>query len=504
MFDTAFGRLGATMELGSSCAPGLGVVAGSMSSGGLPDEVAGWIAAAPAVLSAARAAHEWDAATRQRVLVALDAVTNAVTVARARVVAAERDAGTWALKGDRDLPAFLGRLTRQGRGAGSAQVDQSATLSSMPAVADALVDGPVTTKHVQEITRATAASPALAAELITAAGQARLLDMARRLDGAHFGTALKQMSATLDPASRQREHDEQRATRYLHITHHPGGTLIRAQLDSVAGYTFGKAIEALNPRPAEDDKRPKAMQRADALEAMAERILTDGATTPGAVAPVNVVVTVSEGTWAAVRAARDGVAAQRAGRAGTGSAAECGPSEGSVTAVAAALRGVPPVVDETGQAWPASAIARALCACELTRAVVDAKSQVLDLGRSKRRFTPAQWLAIYASGQTTCSVGSCAIPLRYTELHHMTWWKRGNGGTDLANCAPACAFHHEEIHRNDIRVTRRPDGSYEHRWPDGRIYGGPPPGEALGSVPLGSVPPGGSSTAGEQVALRTA
>jgi hypothetical protein len=308
------------MGLGSSCAPELDVVAGSTSSGGLPDEVAGWIAAAPAVLTAARAAHEWDAATRQRVLVALDTVTNAVTVARARVVAAERDAGTWALKGDRDLPAFLGRLTRQGRGAGFAQVDQAATLSSMPAVADALVDGPVTTKHVQEITRATAASPALAAELTTAQGQARLLEMARRLDGSHFGTALKQMSAALDPSSRQREHDEQRASRYLHITHHPGGTLIKAQLDSVAGHAFGKAIEALSPRPAEDDKRPKAMQRADALEAMAERILTDDATTPGAVAPVNVVVTLSEGTWAALRAARDGAAARRASGAGPGHA----------------------------------------------------------------------------------------------------------------------------------------------------------------------------------------
>jgi len=67
------------------------------------------------------------------------------------------------------------------------------------------------------------------------------------------------------------------------------------------------------------------------------------------------------------------------------------------------------------------------------------------------------------------------MPLAYTELHHIRWWDRDGGATDLDGCAPECSYHHHQIHRLDLRVARRPDGSYEHRYPDGRLYGAAPP-----------------------------
>lgn len=422
----------------------------------LPVELVALEVAASAAQVAADGAESWDAPMRRRALGLLEKVAGSLVVTRGKVVTAERGDGTWALRGDRDLAGFVGRETHQGRGAGRAVVGQAATLDAMPVVAGALVDGPVTVTHVAEITRATAASPKLAAQLATSEGQARLVELAGRLDGSRFGTALKQMSAALDPASRQRSHDEQRAARYLTISHTSAGTLVKAQLDSVAGHRFGKAIDALSPRPAKDDHRDPAQRRADALDAMVGRTLSDRTTTPGAVAPVQAVVTIREETWAALRAVR-----QARG--------------GSTADVLDRLRGVPAVLDETGAAWPAVEIARALCDCVLTRAVLDARGQVLDLGLGERHFQRSHWLALLASGQLTCAVAGCSMPLRYTELHHMAWWDRDRGPTNLANCAPECAFHHAEIHRNDIRVTRRPDGVYEHRWPDGRVYGGAPP-----------------------------
>ncbi len=462
----------------------------------LPEELAAWIAAAPAVLDATRDAHHWDAATRQRTLLALDRVANAITVGRSRVVTAEAEAGTWGLKGDRDLPRFLGRVTRQGPGSGFAQVGQAATLTAMPAVADAMVDGSVTPKHLQEITRAMAASPLLASELVTAEGQERLVEMAGRLDGRAFGTRLRQMSAELDPASRQRSHDEQRAKRFLTLTHRSDGTELRGFLDSVTGYTVRKMLDAFTPRPAKDDTRPRDVRQADALAALADHVLSDKRTTPGTTAPVQAVVTVSQETWAALRATRseDRDGAGRDGRV---------PSDGSMADVVGRLRGVPAAVDETGQAWPATEIARALCDCLLTRAVVNAEGQVLDLGTEDRLFTRGHWLALIASGQTTCAVEGCGMPLRYSQLHHMAWWLRDDGPTSLANCAPECTFHHGEIHRLDLRVTRRADGSYEHRYPDGRLYGGVPPddgpptgGSSTGEPPTGEPPAAASPTGG--------
>jgi len=450
-----------------------------LAGGGVPAEFDALATAARVALVAAEEAGRWDASARQRVLGLLDRVVNAATVARGKVVTAERDAGTWALKGDRDLAGFLGRTSRQGRGAGWAQVGEAAMLSAMPVVADALLDGPLTVRHVQEITRATAASPKLRAELSTTDGQARLVDMASRLDGQEFGRRMRAMSAAADPVGRQREHEAQRAERYLNLTHGPHGTHLKGYLDTVSGYRLGKAIEALNPLPAAGDDRSDAQRRADALVAVAESVLRDPVTTAGSVAPAQVVLTITEETWTALRGSRAG-AADVAGK-------------GSTIDVTAALRGVSAVLDEDGNAWPAGEVARVLCECELTRVVIDADDQVMNLGRGVRRFDRRYFKALIASGWRTCAWPGCTMPLRWSQLHHLRWWDRDDGPTDWGNCGPYCAVHHQFVHDNDVRVRRLVDGSYEHRRPDGHLLGisRPHRGGAPARPRHGGAPPGG-------------
>ena len=490
----------------------------------VPGEVAAFVSAGRAALGVCGRADEWDAGARVAVLAELGRVEALAARMRAVVVTAEQRAGTWSLGGDRDLAGFVGRISHEGRGAGFAQVQQAETLSAMPAVADALVDGPVTAAHVAQIAKAAAASAVLAVELATPEGQGRVVALAGRLDGSEFGKALRQMSASLDPATRQREHDEQWSRRYLNLSHTPGGTLVKGLLDSVAGHELAKALDALCPRPAKDDERDRAQRRADALVTMARKIVTDKKTTPDAVAPVQAIITLSEQTWVALRATRGDVDAgcDRAGNQAAGcdraghedagcdeagrekagcdeagretvgndaaaSAPMTAPPAGSALDVIGRLQGVAPVLDEDGWAWPASEIGRALCDCTLTRVVLNAAGQPLDLGRGERLFTQNQWLALYASGRTTCAVDGCTMPLRFTELHHMRWWQEHHGRTDMANLAPECTFHHQEIHRLGLTAARRPDGTYEHRHPDGRLYGGALPGDG---PPEQSFPPG--------------
>ena len=335
-----------------------------------------------------------------------------------KLLAAERRAGTWGLHGDRDMAGFVGRQSHQGRGAGAAAVAQAETLEAMPAVAGALVGGAVTVMHVAQIARATAASPGLAAVLATPEGQAEVVRLAARLDGAEFGKALRHEAASLDPAYRQREHDEQRANRSLVMTQTPGGTLFKGRLDAVAGHKLAKAIDALCPRPALDDERTREQRHADALMVMVEHTLADRSTTPGAVAPVQAILTVDQATWAALRAEdwpRGEVAARTPGGGGeaeAASAGDLGPGAGSSGDVLPRLAGVPAVTDETGQAWPASEIARALCDCSLTRAVIGAESETLDLGRDSRLFKRRHWLALYAAGVRGCGIDGCASSRR--------------------------------------------------------------------------------------------
>ena len=475
---------------------------------GLPDELAAWIAAAPAVLAATRGAVGWTAAGRQRALAAFDRVANIVTVGRAHVVSAEAEAGTWGRMGDRDMAGFLGRESHQGRSAGAAAVDQAATLRAMPTMAEALVDGPVTVTHVDQIARATAAAPNLAAELVTPAGQQRLVELASRYDGAEFGKQLRAMGAATDPARRQRDHDRQRAERFLHVTNGSTGTHLKGFLDTVSGYRLVKALEALDPRPAADDDRDRGQRWADALVAMADGALRDPGTTPGAVAPPQVVVTIGEATRNALRAARaDGESSEATAGARADANVNPRPGKGSTFDVVAALQGRTAVVDENGHPWPASEVARLLCECELTRVVVGAESEVLDLGFKERCFDRRHWKALLAQGWRTCAWPGCTMPLRWCQLHHLTWWSR-EGRTDWDNLGPYCCFHHGLIHDRDVRVRRLLGGTYEHRRADGTLIGvsrpagveapladatggaGAPPGEAPpGEAPPANAPP---------------
>lgn len=492
----------AAMAMISSCAP--------EGAATLPAAFVALEAATRAALDAVGDAVEWGAATRAGVLAWAARHRDQMAALEGRVVTAERRAGTWALTGDRDLAGFVGRVSRGGRGAGFAAVDQAATLQALPAVAEALADGPVTETHVAQLTRATSVSPQLAAELATDAGQERVVALARRFDAPEFGKQLRVMAAELDPRGLQRSHDEQRANRFLTISHTPGGALVKAQLDSVAGYELSKAIGALNPRPAKDDERDAGQRRADALMAMVHRTLSDDATTPGAVAPVQAIVTMTQETWAALRAGRGVGEPARGGGAAAGSVAWPVPSPGSTEGVVDVIGGVPPVLDEGGRAWPASEVARALCDCALTRAVVDADGLVLDLGRGQRLFGRRHWMALLASGVTGCVWPDCAMPLRNTELHHLSWWDRDGGPTDLANCGPYCRFHHDWIHDHDIVVTRLGDGRYEHRDRRGGLIGigGSPGGgrtvtqSVTNAGAAAESGPGGGATGGFVVAAR--
>ena len=481
------------------------------SAGIAPDELfAVAEAALRAVLVAVGRADEWETSSRSAALAWVAKRRDVLAAIEGRVLAAEREAGTWGLSGDRDLAGFVGRTGHGGRGVGVAAVAQAATLEAMPVVADALVDGPVTTAHVAQIARVVAGSPALARQLATREGQAQVVELARRLDGAEFGRVLKQQAACLDPAWRQRSHDEQRANRSLVWTHTPSGTLVKGLLDAVAGHKLAKAIDALCPRPGTDDERSREQRQADALVAMVERTLSDKDTVPGSVAPVQAIVTFDQGTWVALRANRDveestcdqdraGCPGAGVSGAGTERNVNGRPGAGSADDVAARLAGEPAVSDETGQPWPASEVGRALCDCALARVVVDAAGVVLDVGRESRLFGRQHWKALYAAGVRTCQMPGCGMPLAFCELHHIRWWDRDGGRTDLSNCAAYCSFHHHEIHRHDLRITRQPDSTLDHRHPDGRLYpaplgsgeawvGAPPDGAPHAAAPHAAAP----------------
>ena len=77
--------------------------------------------------------------------------------------------------------------------------------------------------------------------------------------------------------------------------------------------------------------------------------------------------------------------------------------------------------------------------------VLGGRGEVLDLGRRQRRFTRAQRIAL-AERDGGCAHPDCDRPPAYTQAHHIRWWKRHRGPTDLDNGVLLCSFHHHLVH----------------------------------------------------------
>lgn len=95
---------------------------------------------------------------------------------------------------------------------------------------------------------------------------------------------------------------------------------------------------------------------------------------------------------------------------------------------------------------------RALAAdAELIPAILSGESQVLDWGRAKRLFTPAQRLALV---ERDGGCAQCHAPPSWCEAHHIRWWERDAGPTDLNNGVLLCVRCHHRVHRDGwtIRV----------------------------------------------------
>jgi hypothetical protein len=99
-----------------------------------------------------------------------------------------------------------------------------------------------------------------------------------------------------------------------------------------------------------------------------------------------------------------------------------------------------------------AATARRLAAdANIIPIVLNGHSEVLDLGRAQRLFTPQQKLAL-AERDGGCAWPGCPHPPTYTEAHHIHWWHKNSGPTNLNNGILLCTHHHHRIHDHGWRI----------------------------------------------------
>ena len=138
---------------------------------------------------------------------------------------------------------------------------------------------------------------------------------------------------------------------------------------------------------------------------------------------------------------------------------------------------------------------RLCCDAGVSRILMVGESQVLDVGRLTRQWSPAQRRAIVARDRC-CRGPGCQRPIAWTDIHHVQWW-RHDGPTDLDNGLSLCRACHRLVHDVGWHVeldptSRRRDLDLPGPSPDG---GHPPtttgltrrPGVARGGRSLRSL-----------------
>lgn len=83
--------------------------------------------------------------------------------------------------------------------------------------------------------------------------------------------------------------------------------------------------------------------------------------------------------------------------------------------------------------------------------VLGAEGEILDWGRRKRLFTRAQRLALV---ERDGGCVACGAPPGHAKVHHLRWWSRDAGPTDLDNGVLLCTSCHHRIHDSgwEIRI----------------------------------------------------
>lgn len=236
-----------------------------------------------------------------------------------------------------------------------------------------------------------------------------------------LGKVLLRAEAHLDPDGVEPKERDARGERKLVMFERDGMVHLTAALDPESAAPIKTAIEAIvtaefraasDRNALDEDHRSLPQRQADALALVCEHYLAcDDADVPLGGATVIVRVTLADLESGAGHATVDGIA----------------------------------------QPISISAARRMAAGGKVIPAVLGPRSEILDWGREKRLFTRAQKLAL-AERDGGCA--GCGLPPGMCKVHHIRWWAKDAGPTDLSNGVLLCESCHHRIHDNgwEIRV----------------------------------------------------
>jgi Domain of unknown function (DUF222)/HNH endonuclease len=230
------------------------------------------------------------------------------------------------------------------------------------------------------------------------------------------------------------EPDDDVETDHLHVSELMGGAFkLDGALTGTNAIVVNEAIALCMPEPVEGEPvRPLSQRRADALVEMARRVLqTTNSTTRRSsdallLIPFDTFVNGGVATYA------------------------------------------------DGTTVSPDRVRRLLCDAVITPLLQGDAGQPLWMGRSVRTATDAQRRALVARDRH-CAFPGCYRPVSWTEAHHIQYWDRDQGPTDIDNMCLLCTTHHDLLHQPGWHAKLTPEQTLHVTTPAGRVLRAPPP-----------------------------
>jgi hypothetical protein len=351
----------------------------------------------------------------------LDAFDAAIAAQAARLTAGGSDAAAILLSGG-------GRRSRRDAEAVAAR---ATVCEEMPAVAEALACGSVTSGHIDAI--------AVAARGLGDVGKRRLSDHEAELVEAagamtpeQFERECRDLARNLSDdhgLSRQERLRRDRSVRRW-VDRHSGTCKTLLSLDPLADATAWTAINAAVAAARSADQRDDE-RTWDQLQADVVVDLLAGARAGGGERLPEVSVLIDE------RTATEGFHEHSV----------CETSE--------------------GHELPVETVRRLLCEAIVVPIVLGHDGEAVSVGRQCRLATRAQRRALRAMYRT-CAHPHCDVAFDSCRIHHVVFWELG-GRTDLDNLVPLCETHHHLVHEGAWTLQLLPERRTIWRTPDGCV-----------------------------------
>jgi hypothetical protein len=347
------------------------------------------------------------------------------------------------------------RRSKQSQRASARDLERQRTLALFPRLRQALVDGVIDVEHVDILTAARKdLTVAQRLSLVELDGEITVLAVGHPPEP--FRTALHRLVARLVADDGRTRFERQRRNTRLRVWTDPDTGMVRlfGEFDPERGAHLANllrhAVDAMYALPVPAGCPDDPVAKNDHLRALALLQLVQQGTISeaGTTGPdVDLVVVVDHDTLCA------GVHDQ--------TILDAGP----------------------GIHLPVATLRRMACTAQIIPVVLNGDGVALDVGRSQHVANRAQRRALRAM-YPTCAIQGCSTRFEHCQIHHVAWWGRDLGPTNLANLVPLCSKHHHAVHEGGWQITINPKTrELTVKFPDGDVLVIPPPRAGWNGTP---------------------